>query len=144
MLNEVISGISIKLNNEFGDEYEIHTENVKQGLNEPCFFIKSLLVSTRPLLGKRKQRTYPFDISYFTKDGNENLMSTGERLLDCLEYIKLINGDMLRGTSMEYEIIDDVLHFSVTYSVFLNDLSKEVPMESADVLVAVKGESNGD
>ena len=39
MVNSLISGISISINSEFGDEYEIYTESIKQGFNEPCFFI---------------------------------------------------------------------------------------------------------
>lgn len=42
MLNNVIAGIAIALNQEFGDDYEIYTEEIKQDLKEPCFFITLL------------------------------------------------------------------------------------------------------
>lgn len=132
MLNDIVDGISIKLNSVFGNGYKIHTEKVAQGLVEPCFFIKSLPVTNKPLLRKRKQRTYSFDITYFPKAGNEEMMDVSEKALDGLEYITLLNGDILRGSGLEAEIIDDVLHISAKYIVFLNDISKEESMQEVD------------
>lgn len=139
MLIDIINGISIKLNSIFGDSYEVHIENVKQGLKEPCFFIKTLPTNDKPLLGKRKQRTYSFDISYFPVGGNEEMMSVAEKMLDGLEYIELLSGELIRGRSLEAEIVDDVLHFSVNYIVFLNDTVNEEPMESLSSGVGTKG-----
>lgn len=45
-VNLITDAISIALNGEFGDGYTNYTENVKQGLKEPCFFIS---VSTPPM-----------------------------------------------------------------------------------------------
>ena len=39
--NDIIDGVSIKLNELFGEKYTIYTNNVKQGLQFPCFFIKT-------------------------------------------------------------------------------------------------------
>ena len=140
MLADIVNGISIKLNSVFGDSYEIYTENVEQGLEEPCFFIKTLPTTNTPLLGKRKKRTYSFVISYFPEKGNEEMMRVSETLLNEMEYITLLNGDMIRGHSLQAEIVDDVLHFSVNYVVFLNDLSKEESMETLDYSnIGVKG-----
>lgn len=38
MMNDIIVGISTALYKEFGDEYEIYQEEIRQGLKEPCFF----------------------------------------------------------------------------------------------------------
>lgn len=139
MFKEIVDGISIKLNSIFGDGYETYAEDVEQGLQEPCFFIKSLPVINNPLLGKRKKRTYSFDIAYFPLEGNEEMMTVSEQMLDGLEYITLLNGDILRGFNLEAEIIDGVLHVSVNYIVFLNDYSTEDSMESYDTNVGMKG-----
>ncbi len=56
MLNKIIIGISQALDAEFNSEnegYIIHTENVEQGLEEPCFFIFSLKPSSKQLVGKQ-------------------------------------------------------------------------------------------
>ncbi|WP_334295846.1 phage tail terminator family protein, partial [Clostridioides difficile] len=42
MLNNIIDGISIKLDKSFGESYTIYSEDVEQGINEPCFFIVPL------------------------------------------------------------------------------------------------------
>ena len=42
MINKIIDGISIALNAEFGNDYEIYTDNIEQGLKEPCFSIVCL------------------------------------------------------------------------------------------------------
>jgi len=39
MINSIIEAISVALNTEFGDRYDIHRERLEQGLEEPCFFI---------------------------------------------------------------------------------------------------------
>lgn len=139
MLSDIVNGISIKLNSIFGSGYKIYDENVEQGFDEQSFFIKPLKVINQPFLSKRKKRTYPFDIAYFPKDGNEEMMEVSDKALDGLEYITLVNGDMLRGTSLQAEIVDDVLHISVNYAVFLNDITKDESMESYAANLGTKG-----
>lgn len=38
MVNRIIDGISIRINEVFGDDYEIYSEDIEQGFKEPCFF----------------------------------------------------------------------------------------------------------
>ena len=135
MLNEVIAGISRKLDATFGDGYEIYENDVEQDLTEPCFFIAVLEPGASPLLGTRGIRRYPFDIHYFPKDGgtNEELYNVAEYLMFGLRYITLPNGDMLRGTSISYEVVDGVLHFFVNYNMIVN-IPKELPtMETLEI-----------
>ena len=47
MINAIISGISITLDGAFG--YEVYGEEIKQGLKEPCFFIKCFFYSCNVL-----------------------------------------------------------------------------------------------
>jgi len=137
MINEITDGISIKLNKLFGDDYNTYTEKVKQGLQEPCFFIKSLKVMTNKLLRNRKERIYPFDIAYFTEGGNEEMMRVGEQMLDGLEYITLTNGDIVRCRSIDMDIVDDVLHVSVTYPMTL--IGNEEKAEAMGTLIEIVG-----
>ena len=53
MINAIIEAISVALNGEFGDSYEIHMEEIEQGLEEPCFFIFCLNPTNDLFLGKR-------------------------------------------------------------------------------------------
>lgn len=122
MVNELLNGISIKLNQVFGDGYEIYGDiDVVQGLKEPCFFIAILNPSQTKLIGQRYFREHPFDVQFFpTKSGdNVELQEVASELFLALEYITLLNGDLVHGTSMNYENVDGVLHFKVNYNMFL-------------------------
>ena len=129
MLNKIITGISQALDAEFNsenEEYIIHTENVEQGLEEPCFFIFSLKPSSKQLVGNRYERKYPFDIHFFPDtelvDGistiNNQLNEVTERLFTALEYITVDNS-LVRGTSMNVEIVDNVLHFFINFNMIV-------------------------
>lgn len=133
MVNEILTGISIKLNQVFGEGYEIYGDtDVVQGLNEPCFFIAVLQPSQTKLLGQRYFREHPFDVQYFPKKSGDNieLQTVGSELFDALEYITLLNGDLVHGTSMNYEVVDSVLHFKVNYNMFVKKEEQKDNMES--------------
>jgi hypothetical protein len=92
MVNDLINGISIKLNQVFG--YEIYSKNVEQGLEPPCFFIKALNPSRKQMIGNRYYLEVPFDVHYFpsVRGNNDELDEVGTSLFNDLEYINLLNG----------------------------------------------------
>ena len=142
MVNDLIDAISVKLNQVFGDGVRIYSESVKQGLKEPCFFIAVLNPTQSPIIGVRYFRAHPFDIHYFpSKDGgNQEIQDVASKLFDALEYITLLDGDLVRGTEMHYEKVDDVLHFFVKYNMFVyKQVEKADPMETLTVNNNVKG-----
>lgn len=142
MINNLIDGISIKLNQVFGDGFRIYSEDVKQGLKEPCFFIAVLNPSKVNMLGKRSFRQHPFDVHFFpaVQDNNAELQGMASDLYDALEWISLENGDAVRGTNMNHEVVDGVLHFFVQYNMFIHKVEVPVdPMETLMVNNNVKG-----
>ena len=131
MITAIIDALSIAINAEFGENYEIYTESVEQGFSEPCFSILCLNPSVSQKLGKRYFRTNQFCIHYFPSSEEERTEchSVAERLFSALEHIK-ITGDLCRGTNMHYEISDDVLLFFVNYDLFVRkDEASEPVME---------------
>lgn len=134
MINNIITGISQKLDESFNpqeEKYNIYTDGVEQGLEEPCFFIFILKPSNRQLVGNRYERQYQFDIHYFPKneDSNNEINELIERLFTTLEYIT-VDGDLIRGSSMNAEIVDDVLHFFISYNLYVTkQVVKEESME---------------
>lgn len=135
MLNEIITGIAKALGAAFGSGYRVYKNDVQQGLTEPCFFIASLKPEQTPLRGDRAVWRHPFDVHFFPREPgtNEELYNTAEQLMGALRYITLPNGNLLRGTSLSYEVADGVLHFFATYSMFV-DIPKERPnMETLDI-----------
>ncbi len=135
MVGEILTGISIKLNQVF-EGCEIYGDSdVVQGLTEPCFFIAVLNPSQTKLIGQRYFREHPFDVQYFPEEAGDNaeLHDVASELFEALEYITLLNGDLVHGTSMEYEVIDGVLHFRVNYNMFLKKELVQDEMETIDV-----------
>lgn len=121
MTNKILDAISQALNSEFGDSYELYSENIKQDFKEPCFFIMCLNPSEQNFLGNRYYRKYLFDIQYFPKNKkspNSELYEMQERLFNCMEYINMGN-DLIRGKNRRGEVEDKILHFFVNYDVFV-------------------------
>lgn len=141
-LNNVIDGIVAALNTEFGDSYEIYTEDVQQYLTEPCFSIVLVKPSQKQFLGKRYFRKHFFCIHYFPQSKDEaksECFDVEDRLMDCLEYIE-VDGDVVRGTEMEGEMADGVLNFMVSYNMFVTKEEEGEPaMETIDHETQVKG-----
>lgn len=144
MISSIVAGISWALDAEFGESCTIYTEEVEQGLEEPCFFIFCLNPTVRHFLGARYFRKNQFCIQYFPACGNKECNAVGERLLWALEYLK-VNEDLFHGTEMRYEIADGVMNFFVNYNCFIyRQVLKEDPMEMVDVRTEAKGaRSNG-
>lgn len=141
MLNEIIKGISMALNTAFGDGYKVYQNDVKQGLKEPCFLVAVLKPELSPLIGRRFLMREPLDIHYFPADprNHAEMITVAETLLETLEVINLPNGEPIRGTSMNYEIVDDVLHFFVNYNHTLIRPKEEITMETLDIEAGTTG-----
>ena len=141
MINKIIDGISIALNSCFGDDYEIYTESVKQGLKEPCFSIVCINPTIEQFLGTRYFRTNQFCVHFFpsSSDKRAECYSVMERLANALEIIE-VEGEKVRGTKMNGEIDVDMLHFFVNYDMFVYKLKEAVePMETIIQDTGVKG-----
>lgn len=140
MINSIIVGISTALDAEFGERYEIFNEEIKQDLKEPCFFISCLNPTYELFLGKRYFRQNNFCIQYFpeTEEKQHECMDTAERMMECLEIVTADNVQ-IRGTKMEYEVIDGVLNFFVNYDCFVYKIVDETPMDSVSIDIRAKG-----
>lgn len=136
MQNEIMDAVTRKIFEIFGDGYTIYTDNVKQDLKEPCFFVSFLEPSHKPLLGKRYRRIYDMSIQYFPvgEDLSREMNQIVDRLIEGLEYISLPDGSLRRGMDMSGRISDDILTFLVTYDMFgLKPEKEKEPMEALTV-----------
>ena len=130
MINSLISAISIRLNDEFGDEYAIYAEKVEQGLKEPCFFITAVSNTFTQKLGDRYFRKNYFCIQFFPKDTLSPVKEctmVAERLLLTLEYVNL-NGELIKGTQAEYEINDGILSYFIHYDLYVYNNPEPQPI----------------
>ena len=116
MINDIMNAISIRLYEVFGDDYEIYMNDIQQGLTESCFLITVVDYSKEPLLQSRSKRLVPFDILFFPSKGKTQCYEVADQIMNELEFITLLDGDKMRGTDMNCNVVDDVLHFFVNYN----------------------------
>ena len=141
MINKIIDGISVAINSEFGDSYEIYAESIEQGLIEPCFSVMCLNPTIGQVLGKRYFRTNQFCIHYFPSSNakRSECYAVIDRLMKALEIIT-VDGDLCRGTDMHTEIVDGVLFFFINYNMYVyKEESVEPVMESVSHKTNMKG-----
>lgn len=147
LVNLITDAICVAINGEFGDDYVVYTESVKQGLKEPCFFVTCVSQSQQPYIGlkdgirKRYLRENQFCIQYIPEDpqrAKAECHGIAERLEECLEYIT-VAGDLTAGTGLRYEVVDEILDFYVNYDMFIYRDTGQEPMEDVSLNVTAKG-----
>lgn len=138
MVNKIIDGISKALYKEFGDKYEIYTEEMEQGLQEPCFSIVCIKPINNLFRGNKYYRQNQFCIHYFpsTSDKRQECQEVLEKLYQILEYIEIEDVDKkkkIMGNDMNAEFDSGVLHFFINYNMFVyKEEDEETPMQDYD------------
>lgn len=134
MIQEIIDGIIKAIRTEYDNSLRVYTESVEQGLIEPCFSIVCINGQSDNGVGGRKNRTYPFNITYFPSTDEPRLecLKVMEALYDIFDVIE-VGTSKLRGTGMNGDIVDGVLQFQVTYAFFLLATKAETSMEELEV-----------
>lgn len=132
MINKIMDGIAIKLYETFGEGYEIHKNDIIQGLQEPCFLITLIDNTKENLLNLRSKQLLPFDILFFPNQGKSQCYEVSNTLMNELHMINCIDGDSFHGTKMRSEIVGDVLHFFVSYNYIA--IVKEQKIDSMETV----------
>jgi hypothetical protein len=139
MIEKIIDGILAALNEEF-EGCTLYTEEVKQGMKEPCFFVSCISPNTKVLRGRRYQHTNQFAVQYLTDaaEPRADCNRVSEQLFCCLELIT-VDGELMRGTGMEAVIEDDALTFVVNYDYFSYRQNDIPAMEEKGTETNLKG-----
>lgn len=126
MIQKVIDGIIEAIRTEYGSaHFKVYTELVEQGLKNPCFSVMCLNPSVEVTGKVRSRRYYPFVIDYFPKSDDEPVDECNtvyETLIECLGDIT-VEDKIIHGSNVSGNVVDGVLHFQITYDLFL--LKKE-------------------
>ncbi|MBS4172121.1 DUF6838 family protein [Bacillus sp. FJAT-49736] len=114
-INDISKSLISTLKKNF-PQTRVYGEEIKQGFQDPCFFVKFFPVSQEREFRDRYKRYHSFDIHYFSdsKFPNDDMGQVAETLYQAMEYLPVKNG-ICRGTKMKNETIDGVLHFYVDY-----------------------------
>nr|DAF30384.1 MAG TPA: tail completion protein [Caudoviricetes sp.] len=149
MLNEIVNAISLSLSENF-DGIDVHVNELEQGFEEPCFFIDLLNPTEKQIVGNRYLRSYLFDIAYFPRNNSQvEIFDVLDKMHDVLEYIKLEDGTLMRGLNRNTMEEDNVLHYFVTYEMFIYKMKgnenneNNVKMEKIELNIKLKEEKNG-
>jgi hypothetical protein len=131
--NDVRYAVHAALDTAFPD-ITIMGEEIKQGLNPPCFFVRFLEPEHTQELGRRYMRYHPMVVRYYAAErSNEDMYSMAEKLTSTLDWIT-VGGGLVRGIGMRFEIVDEVLHFFVEYNFHVWEDAPDVPkMKELDV-----------
>ena len=124
---DVVKEICNTLRMQYPEEqYDIYTEGIEQGFAEPCFAIHQLHADVTPYPNRLTEIVQHFDVRFFPKEERprEQCRRVAETLVFLLRQLA-----SLRGTGLNWEITDDVLHFFVSYRQFVRELPEEYRME---------------
>lgn len=135
-LSAILDGISEKLNETFGDDYTLYPEELKQGLQRPCFFIKLLNPSNTIERDLTYRRGNSYCIHFFPKSTNQPKTECYQMLDElylALEYIE-VDGNLVRGVNMRGEVHDEILQFYVNYNVRVRKIYEPVKMEILEII----------
>ncbi|ACQ53694.1 hypothetical protein EXN65_20105 [Clostridium botulinum] len=126
-INELRIGINQTLDNKFPN-ITIYNEEIGQGFEEPCFFIKVLSSGQGKEFNIRYKKNISFDIHYFNdkEDINSDCNDMADRLYEVLEYVK-VNNSLYRSNEMTHEVIDGVLHFMLQFNYHVLKEIEEAP-----------------
>jgi len=144
LINDIVSGISQKLHETFGGGFEIYKEQVKQGLNPPCFKISCVNSTVSHITGDRYHMANLFSVVYFPKNAlalEAECRDMQVTLFDKLEYV-FVDGCPIRGTGMGGQLVDGSLVFTVNYNLFVKKIDKE-QREPMETLVQINIEAKG-
>lgn len=132
-INDIITAISIKLNQTFGDNYNNHIDEVPQGFKAPAFLILFLNLENIRQIGNRWMVNTLFNVQYFPKNGRAEASSMALKVQLALSEIELLNGSIMLGTGANSEIVDGNAHNFINFNFFLQEVEVKEFMESLEM-----------
>lgn len=138
-INDLRIGINQTLDKTF-PQISIYSEQIEQGFEEPCFFIKILSSGQDREFNRRYKKNISFDIHYFSdkEDTNSDCLNMADKLYEVLEYVPIGNS-LYRASNMTHEVIDGVLHFMLQFNFHvLKEIEAAEKMNKLTQKVGVK------
>lgn len=117
-MNEVVLAVAQKLR-QLEPDMPVYTEDVKQGLEKPCFCISCAKPAMRRYMGTRWHCRLPVTV-YCFPGTDERRGELGNMLGELFYALELIDcGGALRGSGMRASESDGVGIFQVEYGFFV-------------------------
>lgn len=129
-INDIITAISIKLNQTFGDGYSNYIDEVPQGFQTPAFFIQFLSMEHIRQIGGRWKVTPLFNVQYFPKHGASESANMTFKIQQALKTVTLLNGAQMLARGANSEVVDGNGHNFMRFDFFLQEVEAKVLMGS--------------
>lgn len=145
MLNDVLNAVALKLERVFiGGENNItiYTDQVKQGFQQPCFFVGFLETSQKRMISNRYRESVTVYIQYLNESASTiEKNEIVEQLYDNFELLET-EGGLLRGINMKQNVDDLALNFLVNYNYFIMK-EKDMEEKMENFTYVLKGGKDG-
>lgn len=138
-VNDIITAISIKLNQTFGDSYDNYVDEVPQGFTAPAFLILFLSLENIRQIGIRWRVTTLFNVQYFPSGGRMDASNHALKVQLALKDITLLNGTLMHGTGATSEIVDGIAHNMIHFNFFLQEVEAKIFIETLEQHAKTKG-----
>lgn len=135
-INDIRIAIQQALDNAYPN-IEIYSENIKQGFEVPCFFVKLISSNQDKQLNNRYKQSLLFDIHYFSdkeEELNKDCLDVADNLYKALEYV-VVNGHKYRSLKMNHKVVDGVLHFMMKFNYNILKVIEYKKMKELEVNV---------
>lgn len=135
-INDIRIAIQQALDNAYPN-IEIYSENIKQGFEVPCFFVKLISSNQDKQLNNRYKQSLLFDVHYFSdkeEDLNKDCLDVADNLYKVLEYV-VVNGHKYRSLKMNHKVVDGVLHFMMKFNYNILKVIEYKKMKELEVNV---------
>ncbi|NLY79164.1 MAG: hypothetical protein GX072_04480 [Lysinibacillus sp.] len=131
-INDIITAISIKLNQVFGDDIRIYADDIPQGFKAPAFFILFLNLEQIQQIGNRWRINTLFNVQYFPQNGRAEASNMSLKVQQALKEITLLNGTTMLSTNGNTEIVDGNAHNFINFNFFLQEIEAKEFMWSLE------------
>lgn len=135
-INDIRIAIQQALDNAYPN-IEIYSENIEQGFEVPCFFVKLISSNQDKQLNNRYKQSLLFDVHYFSdkeEDLNKDCLDVADNLYKVLEYV-VVNGHKYRSLKMNHKVVDGVLHFMMKFNYNILKVIEYKKMKELEVNV---------
>lgn len=139
-INDVIDGITIKLDEKFYSEIPKYTHFMPQNFTMPCFFISLVDLGNMRQLNDRWYVQPLFNVQYFEDEGINSYASKSLDVQMALQMIELVNGDKILSRGMNSVVQSDSLHCFMRFDLYLTDREQLDAMETLSLETIPRGE----
>lgn len=145
MYNVTVEAISRALHDAFPEVPVLGSEEIEQGIREPCFLITVVSPARDKIMRSLYQYRVTLAVQYFPEDREypreecQRVLAVLDDALECIDVQTEEYGKLTWREKMDASIVDDVLTATVTYTDVYYRPEDAMPMEHLEETIREKG-----